>query len=183
MVKVWRTGGFIVNTNIQPGKQYYNQSGHGTCIWGRAEAINAIHFEDELWLQDTRYAIPDDMLFFYKLYLNGNQIAMNREVRFVHLDAGTTLMNEDKLVCNVHSYARNGIIFWHRFIYTTQDKKWLSVLCMVRKIFFTSLFAFMQGIVKRDMTKCKTYIKAYLEGFEYIHSDKYKRLKKVINKV
>lgn len=77
MVKVWQTGGFIVNTNIQPGKQYYNQSGHGACIFGLAEAINAIHFEEELWLQDTRYALPDDMVFFYKLYLNGNQIAMN----------------------------------------------------------------------------------------------------------
>lgn len=32
MVKVWRTGGFIVNSAVEDNKQYYSQSGHGTCV-------------------------------------------------------------------------------------------------------------------------------------------------------
>ena len=85
MVKVWRTGGFIVNSAVEDNKQYYSQSGHGTCVFGRTKALKELHFEEELWLQDAKYALPDDMVMFYKLYLRGNVIAMNREVEFVHL--------------------------------------------------------------------------------------------------
>ena len=176
MVKVWQTGGFIVNTNIQPGKQYYNQRGHGACIFGLAEAINAIHFEEELWLQDTRYALPDDMVFFYKLYLNGNQIAMNRSVRFVHLDAGSSLINTDKYLCNVYASARNGFVFWYRFIYLPARRKITPLLCVARRIFFTSLFAFLKGMMRRDLSQFKTYLSVYKDGLRYVKSKKFKEL-------
>ena len=111
MVKVWRTGGFIVNSAVEDNKQYYSQSGHGTCVFGRTKALKELHFEEELWLQDAKYALPDDMVMFYKLYLRGNVIAMNREVEFVHLDAGSSLMDDNKKLNNIYASARNGLIF------------------------------------------------------------------------
>lgn len=179
LVKVWRTGGFIVNTNIKKGCQYYNQSGHGTCVFGLASAIKGISFGEEMWLQDTVYALPDDMLLYYKLYLAGNKIAMNMDVRFLHLDAGATLANKDKHINNIYASARNGVIFWHRFIYLIGDKRWLSSLCFARRVFFTSFFALLKGIKNGDFKIFKTYVKAYGDGFKYIHSDKYRQLNKV----
>ena len=147
MVKVWRTGGFIVNSAVEDNKQYYSQSGHGTCVLGRTKALKELHFEEELWLQDAKYALPDDMVMFYKLYLRGNVIAMNREVEFVHLDAGSSLMDDNKKLNNI----------------------WLSILCIVRRIFFTSLFSLLKGVVKRDMRYFNTYVKGYRDGWKYIH--------------
>lgn len=56
-----------MNTIIKKGRQYYNQSGAGACIFGLASAMKGIHFGEEMWLQDTVYALPEDMLLYYKL--------------------------------------------------------------------------------------------------------------------
>lgn len=180
VVKVWRTGGFVVNTNIKKGRQYYNQNGSGTCIFGLASAMKGINFGEEMWLQDTVYALPEDMLLYYKLYLAGNRIAMNMDVMFFHLDAGATLVNTDKYINNIYALARNGVIFWHCFIYLCGDKRWLSSLCFARRIFFTSFFALLKGIKKGDFIIFKAYLKAYTDGFNYIRSDKYRRINKVL---
>lgn len=176
LVKIWRTGGFIVNTSTDTYKQYYNQSGHGTCVFGRTKALKELHFEEELWLQDTKYALPDDMVMFYKLYLKGNIIAMNRNVDFLHLDAGTSLSDSDKKQNNIYASARNGFIFWHRFIYKHKDKKYLSILCFCRRVLFTTFFALLKGLLKCDLRAFRTYIKGYRDGWIYLHSNKYRQL-------
>lgn len=176
MVEINRAGGFVINSNIIENKQYYNQSGHGTCVFGKTQNLKDIRFEEEMYLQDTKYALPEDMVMFYKIFLYGNKIAINRSVEFIHLDAGTSLMNVDKKLNNIFASARNGLIFWYKFVYTERDKKLLSILCFIRRIFFTCLFSFIKGIVYLDFQQFKTYIKAYIDGFKYIKSDKYKPL-------
>lgn len=182
MVKIWRTGGFIINTDINPHIQYYNQSGQGACLFGKTEAVKRMHFEDELWLQDAGYALPDDMVMFYKLYLQGNTIAMNTQVRFLHLDASTSLMNEDKKLKNIYASARNGFIFWHRFIYSYDHflyEKIISILCFIRRIVFTILFATLKGIVCLNISSLKTYIRGYKDAYFFIQSNQYKQLSKI----
>lgn len=176
LVEINRAGGFVVNINTIENKQYYNQTGHGTCIFGKTQNLKKIRFEEEIWLQDTKYALPEDMVMFYKIFLYGNKTAMNNNVCFIHLDAGTSLMNEDKKLNNTFASARNGLIFWYKFVYTQRDKKLLSILCFIRRIFFTCLFSFIKGVVHLDFKQFRTYIKAYIDGFKYIKSDKYKPL-------
>lgn len=179
MVKVWKTGGFIVNSHIEAHKQYYSQSGHSTCVFGKTQALKNIRFEEELWLQDTKYALPDDMVMFYKLYLQGNKIAIDRNAYFFHLDAGSSLMTEDKKLNNIYASARNGVIFWHRFIYSCQPQRFISALCISRRIFFTILFSFIKGIAYRNMSFVKTYIAGYKDAFHFLASDKYKQLPRI----
>lgn len=176
LVKIWRTGGFIVNTSTNTYKQYYNQSGHGTCVFGRTKALKELHFEEELWLQDTKYALPDDMVMFYKLYLKGYIIAVNRDIEFLHLDAGSSLVDNNKKLNNIYASARNGFIFWHRFIYINRNKKWLSVFCFSRRVLFTSLFALLKSFLKWDFRAFKAYLKAYRDGWDYLQSNAYKQL-------
>lgn len=170
------SGGFTVNTNIQPNIQYYNQSGQGACLFGKTQKIKDIHFEDELWLEDTKYALPDDMVMFYKLYLYGNKIAMNFNVRFIHLDAGSSLMNENKKINNIFASARNGYIFWYKFIYQMRKKKFKTILAMSRRIFFTCFFSFVKGIIKCNFKYFRTYIKGYIDGYRYVKDSQYKPL-------
>ena len=72
--------------------------------------MKGIHLGEEMWLQDTVYALPEDMLLYYKLYLDRNRIAINMDVSFFHLDAGATLVNTDKYINNIYAMARNGVI-------------------------------------------------------------------------
>lgn len=176
IIVINNSGGFTVNTNIQPNIQYYNQSGHGTCIFGKTQKIKEIHFEDELWLEDTKYALPEDMVMFYKLHLYGNKNVMNPDVKFIHLDAGSTLINEDKEINNIFASARNGYIFWYKFIYQIREKKLVTILAMTRRIFFTCFFSFIKGVIKFNFKYFKTYIKAYIDGYKYVKSPKYKPL-------
>lgn len=176
IIVINNSGGFTVNTNIQPNIQYYNQSGHGTCLFGKTQKIKEIHFEDELWLEDTKYALPDDMVMFYKLYLYGNKNVMNPNVKFIHLDAGSTLINEDRKINNILASARNGYIFWYKFVYQIRGKKLVTILAMTRRIFFTCFFSFLKGVIKFDFKYFKTYIKAYINGYKYVKSPKYKSL-------
>lgn len=179
LVKIWRTGGFLIKKNVRPNVQYFSQSGHGTCVFGRSEALKNLHFEDEYWLEDTKYALPEDMVMFYKLYLQGNVIAVNRDVRFLHLDAGSSLMNENRKINNIFASARNGMIFWHRFVYSYMPFKLLSVLCFLRRMFFTLFFAFLKGIIKGNLNYFTTYWGGYCDAIKYIRSEKYKSLPKI----
>lgn len=182
LVKIWRTGGFLVKKNVRPNVQYFSQSGHGTCVFGKSEALKKLHFEDEYWLEDTKYALPDDMVMFYKLYLQGNVIAVNRDVRFLHLDAGSSLMNEDRKINNIFASARNGMIFWHRFVYSCKPFKLLSVLCFLRRMFFTSFFGLIKGVFSGNFNYFKTYWAGYKSAIKFIGSEKYKSLPKIETK-
>ena len=179
LVKIWRTGGFLVKKNTKPNVQYYNQSGHGTCIFGKTYALKKLHLEKELWLEDTRYALPDDMVTFYKLYLQGNVIAMNSEVKFYHLDAGSSMIDENRIQQTIYASARNGVIFWHRFIYKKMPNRLLSVLCLCRRLFFTSLFSLLKSIAKRNFIYFNSYMGGYVSAFRFIKSDAYKNLPRV----
>lgn len=176
IIVINNSGGFTVNTNIQPNIQYYNQSGHGTCLFGKTQKIKEIHFEDELWLEDTKYALPEDMVMFYKLYLYGNKNVMNPDVKFIHLDAGSSLINEDKKINNVFASARNGYIFWYKFVYQIRKKKFITILSMTRRIFFTCFFSFIKGAIKFNLKYFRTYVNAYIDGYKYVKSPKYKSL-------
>lgn len=81
-MKINLFGGFIVNTHLQPNIQYYTQTGHGSNCFVESQAIKNIHFEDELWLEDSGYPLPEDQVMFYKLYLYGNRIAVCRDAFF-----------------------------------------------------------------------------------------------------
>ena len=179
LVKIWKTGGFLIKRNIDDDTQYFSQSGHGTCVFGRTKALKNLRFEDELWLENTRYALPEDMVMFYKLYLQGNVIAVNRDVRFLHLDAGSSLENDDKKLNTIFASARNGMIFWHRFIYSPKSSKALSVLCLGRRMFCTCLFAFLKGIAKGNFKFFVAYLKGYASALEFIKSEIYRNLPEI----
>lgn len=115
LFKINQAGGFIVNTCIDPSKPAYSQTGHGSNCLCSVEALRAFHFEEELWLEDSGYALPDDQVMFYKLYLHGTKIAVCMNTYFRHLDAAST--NDGCRYLRIaQSKAGNFPIFWYRFI-------------------------------------------------------------------
>lgn len=48
---------------------------------------------------------------------------MNLDVKFIHLDAGSSLMNENKKLNNIFASARNRFIFWYKLVYQVRVEK------------------------------------------------------------
>ena len=53
-----RCGGLILNNNLKNDVRYYSQSGHGSNCFTETKALKNIHFEDEIWLEESGYPLP-----------------------------------------------------------------------------------------------------------------------------
>lgn len=118
-VKVLSTAGFSYINN--PKKAVYeSQTNAGPCFLCRKKDFLNIKYEDELWLDETPYAFPDDQVMFYKMYLSGLKVLTSYDSEIVHLDAGSSTGNVDRTCKVIYSEYRNKLIFWHRFIYSNE---------------------------------------------------------------
>lgn len=131
--KVLPTAGFSYINN--PKKAVYeSQTNAGPCFLCRKEDFLNIKYEDELWLDETPYAFPDDQVMFYKIYLSGLKILTSYDSGIVHLDAGSSTGNVDRTCKVIYSEYRNKLIFWHRFIYSNEKNYLLrlwKIACII----------------------------------------------------
>lgn len=156
--KVLPTAGFSYLNN--PTKAVYeSQSNAGPCFFCKKEHFLKIHFEEELWLDNAPYALPEDQVMFYKMYLCGLKVLTSFDSGIVHLDAGSTTANtEDRIARLIYSEYRNKLIFWYKFIYKSAN--------------YCKLVALL-GIVYACVIQCakysfinKKYSKAFFKGLK-----------------
>lgn len=114
--KVLLSGGYAYNIN--PSKDFYwSNTNAGPCFLCRKADFLKIHFEEELWLDETPYALPDDQVMFYKMHLSGLKVSTMFNSGIIHLDAGTAVKTSaDRAEKMLYSEVKNQIVFWHRFI-------------------------------------------------------------------
>jgi len=117
--KVLSTAGFSYINN--PKKAVYeSQTNAGPCFFCRKKDFLDIKYEDELWLDETPYAFPEDQVMYYKMYLNGLKILTSYDSEIVHLDAGSSTGNVDRTCKVIYSEYKNKLIFWYRFLYSNE---------------------------------------------------------------
>ncbi|MBR3287369.1 MAG: glycosyltransferase [Bacteroidales bacterium] len=115
--KVLPTAGFSYN-NRPRRPVYRSETNAGPCFLCRKRDFLAIRYEDELWLDEVPYCIPDDMVMFYKMHLHGLRMLTSFDSGIVHADAGSTLRQSDEREARlIYSEYRNKLIFWYKFIY------------------------------------------------------------------
>lgn len=171
-MKINRFGGYIKNTNLNFNKQYYSQTGHGSNCFAETAALRSIHFEDELWLESSGYALPDDQVMFYKIYLQGYKIAVCQNVYFNHLDAAST--NDGTRYMKIaQAKAGNFLVFWYRFIYCRQSglKKFFSPLFIAHRIFWESMLYIAKYHNRAVVVNC---LKGLAFGLRFIEENKRK---------
>lgn len=139
--KVLPTAGFSYINNPKKGV-YESQTNAGPCFLCKKEDFLKIKYEDELWLDETPYAFPDDQVMFYKMYLNGLKVLTSYDSGIVHLDAGSATVNSNKTLKVIYSEYRNKLIFWYRFIYSNEK----NYLLKIWKVFCISYVYFIQTI-------------------------------------
>lgn len=163
-------GGFVVNTNLLPDIQYYSQTGHGSNCFVETRVLRDIHFEEELWLEDSGYALPDDQVMFYKIFKKGYNIAVCSDAYFCHLDSAST--NDGTRYLKIaHAKASNYLIFWYRFIYP-YCKGFTKVICFLsitHRLFWECL---MYIIKCHNLDVCKNVFLGLKSGFEFIRRNR-----------
>ena len=172
--KVMNNAGY--SYNLKPSKDVYlSQTNAGPCFLCKKRDMLSIHFEDELWLDNMPYAMGEDEVMFYKMYMNGLKILTLFNSGIIHLDAGSTLNSYEVEKTRIYCDFRFKTIFWHRFIYSPEKnsfKKFMSVISIV----YTFLFSFLISFLKCRFSIIKIKIIAVQNARKFINSSQYRSL-------
>lgn len=182
--KILWNGGFSYNNN-PIASVYESQTNAGPCFLCRKEDFLSIHYEDELWLDKTYYAFPDDQVMFYKMYCYGLKILTSFDSGVIHLDASSTVLDtNEKMMKIVFSEYRNKLIFWHRFLFRPEPiffVKALKCVSILSSYLFEGVKYGVYMLFGR-YTKGKAFFSGVFDALCYIRSDEYKRLPAVFIK-
>lgn len=181
--KVLPTAGFsYINNPTKP--IYESQTNAGPCFLCRKKDFLNIRYEDELWLDETPYAFPDDQVMFYKMYLNGLKILTSYDSGIIHLDAGSSTDNEDRTCKVIYSEYRNKLVFWHRFIYMPEKniiRKVIGLLSILYVYGIQSLKYTLNAIIGNKKA-FKAFVGGIKDALSYLRSVDYKKLNVIINR-
>ncbi|MCZ8373208.1 glycosyl transferase family 2 [Phocaeicola sp. KGMB11183] len=179
--KVMRNSGYSYNANPKSGV-YLSQTNAGPCFFCKKEDFLRIHFEEELWMDQMKYALGDDQVMYYKMYCMGLKQLTWFHSGIKHLDAGSTMMNEEKERMLIYSDFRFKTIFWHRFIYLPDKCGWSKVWSIIA-IGYTFLFTFLISLLKGRIDVFRLKFRAIKDAVNFIKSEDYRALpliKKVV---
>lgn len=174
--KAMRNGGYSYNEN--PSKPIYiSQLNAGPCFFCRKETFLSIHLEDELWLDESPYALPEDQVMFYKFYRYGYKILTSFDSGIVHLDAGSTNKTSSTKEHNIlYSESRNKLIYWHRFYYRPEYNSIYLRILNILSISTTYFIRLLLLLCKLRFQEAKFWFKGIKHAISFINSDEYKAL-------
>lgn len=178
--KISKAGGFINNSKLT-NAPVLTESGNGQCSFLRKGVATHCKLTDELWIDASGYSLPDDQIFFYKIFINGFSLSYNPLITYRHLDNGSN--SPQRKIKNAYAHGRNFLIFWHRFLYSEAPKGWKR-WWLKRRIghrLWANYFYFMvRSILPGGKGLLKSYRNGWKDANKYIHSYEYKTLSPVM---
>ncbi len=169
-ISIKSNGRFSVNNDLRENVNPC-QSGPFQCFLMRTDVTPDLRLREEMWLDETRYAWPDDQVFFYKAYLQGLRTYSCKTPEFKHLDGKSGVPNRQRQLDAIYSQSRNIIIFWNRFILSHPNSKHNKTVAKVSfkyYLFINKLRLFVSGALKRDLSLYKNYRRGIKDGFAKI---------------
>lgn len=174
-IEILSTAGFRVNVNNQQNVRK-TQSGPFNGFIIKSSTITKLDLQSEMWIDMTKYSLPDDQLFFYKAYCKGLKLYNCKEPFLEHLDAGSSQKGRRNDIA--FALGRNIYIFWHRFLYLRSPKheRIKLRLAINYRLINTFIVYFIQGIINHDFSVVKSYYEGFLQAKIFIKSNEYKKL-------
>lgn len=167
--RILPSGGFKYNT--APTKDFYwSETNAGPCFLCKKKDFLSIHFEQELWLDNTPYALPEDQVMFYKMHQSGLKVGTSINSGIIHLDAGTAVQqSSDRLEKTLYSEIKNLIIFWHKFIkpHTHGVKRLYATTALLYSIFMRKILA-IRSRLNDNKTTLRIINKAIVDANSYL---------------
>lgn len=179
--KVMRTAGYSYNKT--PGRGVLlSQSNAGPCLLCRKSDFLKIRFNEELWLDTLPYALGDDQIMFYKMYLSGLKVMTLYGSGIEHLDAGGNLGNKEKekRVVGADYFFRR--VFFDRFILKPERnamKRLWSRIC----IGYFYAFGMVVSAIKGEKEILRVKRDAINRANEFLKSEAYRALPLVEKKI
>lgn len=178
--KVLRTGGYSYNKHPEP-RAYLSETNAGPCFMCRKHDFLKIDLEEELWLDELKYALGDDQAMFYKMHLYGLKQLTLFGSGIRHLDAGSTLQNVNKERQMVEADYYFRLIFWSRFI-QEPEKNPLIRIWNRGCISYFYLFGLMMSLLKRDHDMLGRKLKSIKRARSFLKSELYASIPKIVKK-
>lgn len=175
--KVKRDAGFSYNNH--PTKTVLpTQTAAFASLLCKKSAYQAIHYEDERWLDSFSFASMDDQLFYYKLYLQGFRVLMHYDTGIQHLDAkaGVRVNAKNRM------FFKKKLLFtiWYRTIYSIKNKsKTEKVLCSLAFTWrnLLGIIALIGDTIRfRESIYLLDYFRGLYAGYKYVKSEEYKEI-------
>lgn len=169
-IKVLKSGGWSYNRFGKNVSEYlYTESAAGIGFLSKKEAFMNIKFDDESWLEDINYSLPEDQVMFYKYVVSGYRIICVTNAVFTHLDAGGTAPS--RMNDAAYAMGRNKHIFWHDYIYCRQKKSFGKLVSVILYRYSTAAQkAYLLFSLKKE--ELDNYSKGLKDGKKFIRSKK-----------
>jgi hypothetical protein len=167
-VTAW--GGYSYNpyADAQVG---ISTSNAGPAFLCRKHDFLNIHFEEDLWLDDSPYAIPEDQVMFYKMHLNGLKILTQYHSGWKHLD-GQTSTSGNRAQKVAYSIARNHAIFYGLYIKPYLKKWQLPIVTLLNLYRFgvSRLIGYTQGLATHNFAVYNESLRGRNAGKQFLRN-------------
>lgn len=177
LIKIKRNVSYSYNcnptSNVLP-----TESAPGACCLCKKTAYQAIHFEDERWLENMSFAAGDDQLFYYKMHLMGFRILMYMDSGVIHLDAQAGL--RPSKANKMYLQKKNMFVMWYRTIYHIRSKGFIEKCRCVMAFGWRCMFGVftlpLEVIHYKQPRFFVDYFRGLWAGYRYAHSEEYKQI-------
>lgn len=172
--KIHRNGSFSYNNHPLP-QFYLSESCAGPCAMWRKEAFLNCHFEEELWAEQSGFWFGEDVLLFYKLYLNGGRLGIVYDLGVAHLDGKTASSSLRKNTRKYYIRAKASTIIWHRTIWRVHPDA-VAAVSFAFKQMWLMIVNCIAGLVLLKPQIPVLFIRGLIDAWRYCSSEAYKSL-------
>lgn len=172
--KIHRTGSFSYNNYPRP-EYYPSQSCAGPCSLWRKEAFLRVRLQDELWMEEAGFWYGEDVLLFYKLYVNGGKLGVLYNSGVENLDGQTASATHKQTIRRFYIRAKASAIIWHRTVYTEYPSR-RTICVFVMKQLWLLLVNMIAAVVLLNPRIPILFMQGLHDAYLYCHSASYQSL-------
>ena len=185
-IKIERNGTFSYNNYPQKNGVYPTQSAAGPAYLVKTEVFRAIHYEDELFVDEfPPGTYGEDQLNFNKMYRNGYKVLLQYDAGIIHLDAGTNNVKQ-KTYEKLYYRAMSQYITWYRSCYdlrgNTKREKFRCKWAYGCRFTLGAITRIGYSIVTLSTKFITAHVKGNIAARKYVKSDRYKSVPNFILK-
>ncbi len=178
-VIIHSNGSFSYNNH--PVKDVYlSQSASGPAALWRKQTFLNLHLEDELWLDNLRFAFGEDVLMFNKLYKNGFRLGTHYSCGIKHLNAQSSSAAFKGNKQRFHTRSLASFLIWYRTCYNLNALPWWrkvwAVISYVVKFLWLLFIHLGSSVHFRSFRVVTNYVLGVIDGLKMIKSKEFKQI-------
>lgn len=157
-----------------------SQSAAGPASLWKTEALRRIRFADELWNESFGFAYGEDLLLFYKLYVNHGRLLVHYRPGITHLDAASARKDYSRDSRRLYLRSLMWLALWRRVCYDRADltpgRRRLAAASFAAKLAWGAAIHAAYSAAKLSLAPLRQYVKGAIDGWRYVHSPAFKSI-------